>query len=97
MLIVLGTAMVTEHIGLSMAMGAFLAGLLISDSSYRHQVVAEVQPFRGLLLGLFFMSMGMSLNLSLLLENPVVSLGLVGGLVMIKVVVLFPLSLPLWS
>jgi monovalent cation:proton antiporter-2 (CPA2) family protein len=91
-LIVLGTAMVTEHIGLSMAMGAFLAGLLISDSSYRHQVVAEVQPFRGLLLGLFFMSMGMSLNLSLLFENPVVSLGLVGGLVMIKVVVLFPLA-----
>lgn len=91
-LIVLGTAMATEYIGLSMAMGAFLAGLLISDSSYRHQVIAEVQPFRGLLLGLFFMSMGMSLNLSLLLENPVVSLGLVGGLVMIKVVVLFPLA-----
>lgn len=91
-LIVLGTAMVTEHIGLSMAMGAFLAGLLISDSSYRHQVVAEVQPFRGLLLGLFFMSMGMSLNLSLLLENPVVSFGLVGALVIVKVIVLFPLA-----
>lgn len=91
-LIVLGTAMATEYIGLSMAMGAFLAGLLISDSSYRHQVIAEVQPFRGLLLGLFFMSMGMSLNLSLLLEDPVVSLGLVGALVMVKVVVLFPLA-----
>lgn len=91
-LIVLGTAMVTEHIGLSMAMGAFLAGLLISDSSYRHQVIAEVQPFRGLLLGLFFMSMGMSLNLSLLLENPVVSFGLVSALIMVKVVVLFPLA-----
>lgn len=90
-LIVLGTALVSEHIGLSMAMGAFLAGLLISDSSYRHQVMAEVQPMRGLLLGLFFMSMGMSLNLSLLLEEPVISLGLVCGLVIIKTVVLFPL------
>ncbi|MDH5764890.1 MAG: monovalent cation:proton antiporter-2 (CPA2) family protein, partial [Gammaproteobacteria bacterium] len=62
-LIVLGTASITEHAGLSMAMGAFLAGLLISDSSYKHQILAEIQPFRGLLLGLFFMSMGMSLNL----------------------------------
>lgn len=91
-LIVLGTALATKHVGLSMEMGAFLAGLLISDSSYRHQVVAEVQPFRGLLLGLFFMSMGMSLNLSLLLENPMVSFGLVVALVMIKAVVLFPLA-----
>jgi glutathione-regulated potassium-efflux system protein KefB len=91
-LIVLGAALVTEHIGLSMAMGAFLAGLLISDSSYRHQVIAEVQPFRGLLLGLFFMSMGMLLNLSLLLENPVVSFGLVGALIMVKASVLFPLA-----
>ena len=59
-LIVLGTAMATEHAGLSMAIGAFLAGLLISESAYRQQVIAEIQPFRGLLLGLFFMSMGMS-------------------------------------
>lgn len=91
-LVVLGTALVTEHIGLSMAMGAFLAGLFISDSSYRHQVLAEVEPFRGLLLGLFFMSMGMSLNLNLLLETPVVSFGLVGVLIMVKVAVLFPLA-----
>ncbi|MBQ0711801.1 MAG: cation:proton antiporter [Porticoccus sp.] len=91
-LLVLGTAWVTEHIGLSMAMGAFLAGLLISDSSYRHQVRAEIQPFRGLFLGLFFMSMGMLLNLELLLESPLVSLGLVSGLIIIKIVVLFPLA-----
>jgi glutathione-regulated potassium-efflux system protein KefB len=91
-LIVLGTALVTEHIGLSMAMGAFLAGLLISDSSYRHQVTAEIKPFRGLFLGLFFMSMGMLLNVGLLFENPVMSLGLVGALVMIKAMVLFPLA-----
>lgn len=91
-LIVLGTALATKHVGLSMELGAFLAGLLISDSSYRHQVIAEVQPFRGLLLGLFFMSMGMSLNLSLLFENPMISFGLVAALVMIKAMVLFPLA-----
>lgn len=90
-LIVLGTALVTEHIGLSMAMGAFLAGLLIADSSYRHQVVSEIYPFRGLLLGLFFMSMGMSLNLNLLIESPLSSIGLLGLLLLIKFCVLFPL------
>ena len=62
LLLVLGSAQVMENIGLSMAMGAFTAGLLIADSSYRHQIIAEIQPFRGLLLGLFFMSMGMSLK-----------------------------------
>ena len=91
-LIVLGTALVTEHIGLSMAMGAFLAGLFISDSSYRHQVIAEVQPFRGLLLGIFFMSMGMSLNLNLLLATPMVSVALVLALIIVKVIVLFPMA-----
>jgi len=91
-LIVLGTAFVTEHAGLSMAMGAFLAGLLISDSFYRHQVLAEIKPFRGLLLGLFFMSMGMSLDLDLLIENPLPSIGMVGILILIKVVVLFPIA-----
>jgi len=91
-LIVLGTALATEHAGLSMAMGAFLAGLLISDSFYRHQVLAEIQPFRGLLLGLFFMSMGMSLNLDLLYESPLLSFGLVGLLIIIKVLVLYPIT-----
>ena len=91
-LIVLGAALITEHIGLSMAMGAFLAGLLISDSSYKHQVMAEIQPFRGLLLGLFFMSMGMLLNLSLLFENPIVSIGVMCLLILIKAAVLFPIA-----
>lgn len=91
-LIVLGTAYVTEHAGLSMAMGAFLAGLLMSDSFYRHQVVAEIQPFRGLLLGLFFMSMGMSLNLDLLIDKPLPSIGMAGLLILIKAVVLFPIA-----
>ena len=90
-LIVLGTALIAEHIGFSMAMGAFLAGLLISDSAYKHQIIAEIQPFRGLLLGLFFMSMGMSLKLGLLVSNPMFSLGLVSLLILIKVVAFFPI------
>jgi monovalent cation:proton antiporter-2 (CPA2) family protein len=91
-LIVLGAAMATEHAGLSMAMGAFLAGLLISESAYRHQVIAEIQPFRGLLLGLFFMSMGMSFNLGLLLANPVGAILLLLALIAIKISILLPLA-----
>jgi len=90
-LIVLGISLIAEHINLSMAMGAFMAGMLMSDSSYKHQVVSEIQPFRGLLLGLFFMSMGMSLNLALLLEEPLLSVGLVVLLITVKIIILFPL------
>jgi len=90
-LIVLGISLIAEHINLSMAMGAFMAGMLMSDSSYKHQVVSEIKPFRGLLLGLFFMSMGMSLNLGLLLEKPLLSIGLVALLIAVKIIILFPL------
>ncbi len=92
LLLVLGSAYVMERIGLSMAMGAFTAGLLIADSSYRHQIIAEIQPFRGLLLGLFFMSMGMSINLSLFFANPLVLLGIVVVLIAGKFLTLWPLS-----
>ncbi|MEJ2406685.1 MAG: monovalent cation:proton antiporter-2 (CPA2) family protein, partial [Candidatus Thiodiazotropha sp.] len=63
LLLVLGTATLIEHAGMSMAMGAFLAGLLIADSEFRHQIMADIQPFRAILLGLFFMSVGMSVDL----------------------------------
>lgn len=92
LLLVLGSALSMENAGLSMAMGAFIAGLLIADSSYRHQIIAEIQPFRGLLLGLFFMSMGMSLDLDLFIENPLVLLGVVVALMTIKFITLWPLS-----
>ncbi|MEZ5529401.1 MAG: monovalent cation:proton antiporter-2 (CPA2) family protein [Porticoccaceae bacterium] len=92
-LIVMGTALATEHAGLSMAMGAFLAGMLISDSFYRYQVIAEIQPFRGLLLGMFFMAMGMSLDLHLLLEKPLLTLVLLAGLVTVKVLALMPAAI----
>lgn len=92
LLLVLGTAQAMESVGLSMAMGAFIAGLLIADSAFRHQITAEIQPFRGLLLGLFFMSMGMSINLGLLLGNPLALLAVVIALMAVKFVTLWPLS-----
>lgn len=92
LLLVLGSAQAMESIGLSMAMGAFIAGLLIADSSYRHQITAEIQPFRGLLLGLFFMSMGMSLNFERFLDNAIVLLGIAMALMVIKFLILWFLS-----
>jgi monovalent cation:proton antiporter-2 (CPA2) family protein len=91
-LLVLGVAVVMAKVGLSMAMGAFVAGLLIADSEFRHQVMAEIQPFRGLLLGLFFMSIGMSLELGQVIDRPLVSLGLVALLMLLKAAVLWPLA-----
>ncbi len=67
-LVVLGTSFVTEMSGLSMELGAFLAGILLAETEYRHQVEADIQPFRGLLLGVFFMSVGMGINITVLLN-----------------------------
>jgi glutathione-regulated potassium-efflux system protein KefB len=69
LLVVLGTALFMQWGGLSMAMGAFLAGVLLSESSFRHQLEADIEPFRGILLGLFFLSVGMSLNLSVVVAE----------------------------
>lgn len=91
-LLVLGTAVLMAQIGLSMAMGAFVAGLLVADSEFRHQVMAEIQPFRGLLLGLFFMSMGMSLELAQFLAAPLLSAALVLMLMLTKAALLWPLA-----
>jgi monovalent cation:proton antiporter-2 (CPA2) family protein len=66
LLVVLGTALLMEKVGLSMAMGAFLAGVLLAESNFRHQLEADIEPFRGMLLGLFFMSVGMSIDGNLL-------------------------------
>jgi glutathione-regulated potassium-efflux system protein KefB len=65
LLVVLGAALLMEVVGMSMAMGAFLAGLMLAESNFRHQLEADIEPFRGVLLGLFFMSVGMSLDLAL--------------------------------
>ncbi|MDO9427818.1 MAG: monovalent cation:proton antiporter-2 (CPA2) family protein [Methylobacterium sp.] len=69
LLVVLGAALAMQFGGLSMAMGAFLAGVLLSESSFRHQLEADVEPFRGILLGLFFLGVGMSLDLTVIAAN----------------------------
>ncbi len=69
LLVVLGAALLMQVSGLSMAMGAFLAGVLLSESTFRHQIEADIEPFRGILLGLFFLGVGMSLNLSVVTQN----------------------------
>lgn len=75
LLVVLGSALLMERAGLSMAMGAFLAGVLLSGSSYRHQIEADVEPFKGLLMGLFFLAVGMSLDLAVVArEWPLIAL-----------------------
>ena len=77
LLVVLGAALAMEIGGLSMAMGAFVAGVMLSESSFRHQLEADIEPFRGLLLGLFFMGVGMSLDLSLVFNHWLLLLGIV--------------------
>lgn len=89
--LVLGAAWLTDWAGLSMALGAFLGGLLLADSRYRHQIMADIQPFRGLLLGLFFMSVGMSINFGLLSQQGLLVAGLVGGLLLLKALLLWVL------
>ncbi len=88
-LVVLGTAWLMEEVGLSMALGAFLAGLMLADSHYRHQVIADIQPFRGILLGLFFMSVGMAVDFGLLVQKPLLITALVVALLSIKILVLW--------
>jgi monovalent cation:proton antiporter-2 (CPA2) family protein len=91
LLVVLGMALAMEHVGLSMALGAFVAGLLLAESEFRHQVEADIQPFRGLLLGLFFMAVGMSVDFGLLADSLFMVIGLVVGLMVVKAVILLPL------
>lgn len=91
-LAILGTAVLMEKAGLSMALGAFLAGLMLSESHFRHQITADIMPFRAILLGLFFMSVGMSIDFGLLAENAFLIFGLLFGLLIIKILVLLMLT-----
>lgn len=86
--VVVGTALLMEEVGLSMALGAFLAGVLLADSEYRHELEANIQPFKGLLLGLFFIAIGMSAKLRLVAESPLLVVGLVLSLVAGKAIML---------
>jgi glutathione-regulated potassium-efflux system ancillary protein KefC/glutathione-regulated potassium-efflux system protein KefB len=92
LLVVIGTALLVSMVGMSMALGAFLAGLLLADTEYRHELEADIEPFKGLLLGLFFMSVGMTANLGLLAAEPWQILGLVLGLLTLKMIILWLLG-----
>jgi glutathione-regulated potassium-efflux system ancillary protein KefC len=90
--LVVGAALLTEYAGLSPALGAFIGGVLLADSEYRHELESNIEPFKGLLLGLFFISVGMSIAFSVLLTEPLRILALVLGFVGIKIAVLFVLT-----
>lgn len=92
LLVVIGTSLLVSAVGLSMALGAFVAGLLLADSEYRHELEADIEPFKGLLLGLFFISVGMTANLGLIVERPLTVVALVVGLIAIKSVLLWVLG-----
>jgi len=92
LLLVLGCALLFESAGLSMALGAFLAGVLLADSEYRHEIEAAIEPFKGLLLGLFFISVGMSVNFGVLLARPLLVLALIVGLFALKGAVLWAIA-----
>jgi glutathione-regulated potassium-efflux system protein KefB len=92
LLVVLAVGVLMEKLGISMALGAFVAGMLLAGSEYRHEIEADIEPFKGLLLGLFFMAVGMSVNFGLIADEPLTIAGLVVGLVVIKAAVVFALA-----
>lgn len=92
LLVVLGAAMLMESVGLSMAMGAFLAGVMLSGSSYRHQIESDIEPFRGLLMGLFFLAVGMSLDLGVVLAEWPLLLAMLVVYVLVKAVAIFAIA-----
>jgi monovalent cation:proton antiporter-2 (CPA2) family protein len=89
LLVVIGAALTMQAMGLSMSLGAFLAGVLLADSEFRHELEADVEPFKGLLLGLFFMAVGMSANLALFVSHPMTVLGVVLGLMLLKALLMY--------
>ena len=90
--LVIGAALMTQMFGLSPALGAFLGGVLLADSEYRHELESNIEPFKGLLLGLFFISVGMSIAFNIVVDQPLTVIALVGILIAVKMVVLFGLA-----
>jgi Kef-type K+ transport systems, membrane components len=93
LLIVVAVSLGMESIGLSESLGAFLAGVLLADSEYRHEMQADIEPFKSLLMGLFFIAIGMSADFTVVAREPAVILALVAGLVAIKALVLLAVAL----
>ena len=91
LLIVLATAVGMEAAGLSMGMGAFIAGMLLANSTFRHQMETEIEPFKGLLLGLFFIAIGMTLDLQLLASEPLLICGAAIALIAVKTLIIWSL------
>jgi monovalent cation:proton antiporter-2 (CPA2) family protein len=92
LLLVIGIAVLMEAAGLSMALGAFLAGVILADSEYREELELDIEPFKGLLLGLFFIAIGMSVDLGLFVRAPLLVLGLASAIVLFKLAILFPVA-----
>lgn len=92
LLMTLGLAWVTEHLGLSLALGAFLAGMLISETEFRYQVEADIRPYRDVLLGLFFITVGMRLDLSVILTSPLTLLAGLVALLALKALIIIGLA-----
>jgi glutathione-regulated potassium-efflux system ancillary protein KefC len=95
LLLVLGTALLMSSVGVSMGLGAFLAGVLLAGSEYRHALETDIQPFKGLLMGLFFIAVGMSIDFGLIARQPLFVLGLVLGFQVVKVLSLRLIAGPL--
>lgn len=89
LLVVVGSAMLMESAGLSMALGTFLAGVLLADSEYRHALETDIEPFKGLLLGLFFMAIGMSVDYGIILRKPLLLFALTLGFMSVKYFVVY--------
>ncbi|WP_417285181.1 glutathione-regulated potassium-efflux system protein KefC [Comamonas sp.] len=92
LLLVVGIAMLMVQVGLSMALGAFLAGVLLADSEYRSELETNIEPFKGLLLGLFFMAVGMSIDFGVILQSPLVMAAMVLGFLSLKALMIFGLA-----
>ncbi len=93
LLIVIGIALLMTLVGLSPALGTFMAGVVLANSEYRHELESDIDPFRGLLLGLFFMTVGASIDFQLLSNNAVEILLMTGGLILLKVIILLVLAI----
>ena len=89
LLVVAGTAWIMNEVGLSMAMGAFLAGVLLSDSTFRHQLEADVEPFRAILLGLFFLSVGMALDIGVVVSDWRIVVAGLAAFMVVKALVIY--------
>ncbi|MDJ0512916.1 MAG: monovalent cation:proton antiporter-2 (CPA2) family protein [Methyloceanibacter sp.] len=92
LLVIIGTALATEEVGLSMALGAFLAGLLFAETEYRHEIEVDIEPFKGLLLGLFFASVGMTIDLAEVADKLLWLIASMVGLYLVKGVIIYALA-----